>query len=161
MHNEYTLSGDISILTKINSIKSELSQLGVTSYDLNSLNKKLNSLQKNGNTVTPNATVPSNRSDITWTTYRYYTVIWGKLHEIQIVMAEPTLVRSGPLNSTTVNTKRTVNYGNGITAAALTVFDIAAGELAGKIPGGNVIKSLYDIAKNTSGAMQSTALMNH
>ncbi len=159
LHNQYTLSGDTSTLTKINNIESELSQLGVASYDLNSLNNKFNSIQSNGNIVTPNVTVPPNQSNITWSTYRYYTVIWGKLHEIQIVMAEPTLVRSGPLNSRNENPVTTVNYGNGIIAAALTAIDIAAGELAGKIPGGNVFKSLYDIAKNTSGALQSNQVV--
>lgn len=155
LYSRYYINKDNNILDEISSINSQLIGLGVSSYSQKEMEDKLNAIQKENNNslFDPNVVVPPSSSNISWSTYRYYTVIWGKLHEMQIVMAEPTLDRSGPLNNTDVAVRRNVDYGNGVVAAGITILDIAAGELAGKLPGGNVLKSLYDIAKNTSGAM--------
>lgn len=163
LYNKYYTNGEDNTLSEISTIDSQLAELGVSSFSQEEFEKKIDVIQKeNNNTlITPSVVVPPSTSYIRWSTYRYYTVIFGKLHEMQIVMAEPTGDRNGPLNNTSTSIAKKVNYSNGVTAAGITVLDIAAGELAGKLPGGNILKSLYDIAKNTAGAMSPTQTVNN
>lgn len=150
LYSEYFASNNQYIINEINAIESQLVDLGVSSYSLQEMENKLEMLSDQ---ISPAVAIPPSVSNIKWSTYRYKIVIWGKLHEMQVVMAEPTLHGTGALNNTDVNIRKQVDYGNGVRAAAIGVIDVAAGELAGKIPGGNISKTLYDLAKDTSGAM--------
>lgn len=163
LYNKYFISGDDNVIKEMSSIDSQLSELGVNSYSKKELEDKINKIQNENNIseINPSVAIPTSTSNIKWSTYRYYTVIWGKLHEMQIVMAEPTLDQSGPLNNTDAAIRRYVNYGDGIKAAAITVLDIVAGEATGIIEGGSFFKSLYDIAKNTAGAMTSDQIVKN
>lgn len=78
---------------------------------------------------------------------------------MQIVMAEPIGV--GPLTNSSSTVDYTVHYGNAIQAIALSVVEIVAGGLAGKlvvdgVEVGSIALNLYDIAKSAGIAMTST-----
>lgn len=161
LYNKYFQSNDIDILTDISYIESQLYKLGVSDFSWNEMEQKLYTIgyENTNNPVTPNAVIPPNTSNVRWSTYRYGTVIWGRLHEMQIVMAEP-IGSSGPLTNTSASVDAKVEYGHAIQAMALTVFEIVAGELAGKLiiddkAVGSFILNLYDIAKSAGVAMTS------
>ncbi|MDF2800995.1 MAG: hypothetical protein K0S61_898 [Anaerocolumna sp.] len=161
LYNQYFTSKDDAILNEISLIESQLYKLGVSDFSWDDMNQKMNMLgyEEHSDLVTPNAVIPPNTSNVRWSTYRYSTVIWGRLHEMQIVMAEPIGV--GPLTNTTGSIETKVSYGNAIQAIALSVFEIAAGGLAGKlvvngVEVGNMALNLYSIASSAGVAMTST-----
>jgi hypothetical protein len=156
LYSEYFASNESYIISEINAIELQLIDLGVSSYSQQEMENKLEIL---GDQISPAVSIPPTVSNIKWSTYRYKIVIWGKLHEMQIVMAEPTLHNAPPLHNTDVNIKKLVDYGDGVRAAAIGVLDIVAGELAGKIPGGNISKTLYDLSNDTNGALSANEVI--
>ena len=156
LKEKYQQTKKQNILTQIEQNKRQMKSLGVAVFEANEQRCKSPIMK----TILVGQKLPESNRYSNYSSYRYKTVIRGRLYEMQVITEEPTGVLRGPLvNKVTIMESYTKSYGTGIKAGAITALKIALSDVVGKIPGGTVMKNLYDICKSGSDAMTTSTII--
>lgn len=166
---------DSEKIKQIEKIEKNLLKLGVEEISENDVENKIESVNNLKNKVSINnvnegqqkittyATIPGSRNgSIYWTSIRYKTMFNGRLHEVQLLKAQPMVNKSSPLSDySVVCVKKTTP--SKLVAGSTILLKVVAEKVVDKTPLGDgvqFLKTVYDGISSYSNAISRQTQIN-